>query len=87
MIEERLGERVPDFVPHILARKLPGGFFHFVPEFGVTLRPSRETDDSHRWWQFAIGGEIIKSRDELAMSQVPRRSKNDNAAWLGNSTR
>ena len=82
MIKNRLAEVFPDFVAHALARKFPYRLFHFAPEVGVTFFTTGESDHGDSRRQLAIGGEIVKRRQQLAMGQVAGGSKNDNAARL-----
>src|SRR5438876_9731344 len=82
MIKNRLAEVFPDFVAHSLARKFPYRLFHFAPEVGVTFFATGESDHGDSRRQLAIGGEIVKRRQEIPMSQIASSSKDDHAARL-----
>ena len=82
MIKNRLAEVFPDFVAHVLARKFPGRFLHFAAKVVVTFFATGETDHSDSRRQLAVGGEIVKRRQELPMSQIASSAKDDHAARL-----
>ena len=82
MIKDGLAERFPNFVANSLARKLPNGFFHFLAKVVIALLAARETDNGDSRRQLAVGGEVIKRRQEFAVGEIAGRSKNHDAARL-----
>jgi hypothetical protein len=87
VIKNRLRKRLPNFVAHSLAGKLARGFFEIVPEFVVTFFAARESDNSHRRRQIAIGRKVIKRGDEFAPGEIARSAENHNRARLRHGTR
>ncbi len=82
MIENRLGEAVPDFVAHRLARELPRRLFLFLAKFLVRLRAARETDHRQGRRQFAIGRDVVEGGNQFPHRQVARRPENHDRARL-----
>ena len=87
MIENGLGEAVPDFVAHRLARKFPGGFFLLLAEFLVRFRATRKTDHRQRWRQFAIGRDVVERGNQFPHRQVAGRPENHDRARLRHGPR
>ncbi len=82
MIKNRLREVLPDFIAHRLTRELFDRFFHFLAKIVIGLRATRETDDCDGRRQFAIGGEIVERRKQLAMSEIAGCAEDHDAARL-----
>ena len=82
MIEKGLGEAVPDFVAHRLARKFPGRLFLFLSKLLVRFRPARETDHGQGRRQLAIGCDVVERGNQFPHRQVARRPENHHRARL-----
>ncbi len=87
LIEDRLRKCLPHFITHRLARKFPSSFFELSPELLITFLSSCKPDDFHRGRQVAIGGQVVKGRNEFAMREIARGAENHNGARLGHGAR
>ena len=85
MIEERLGEAIPDFVAHGLPGEIPGRFLHFMAELLVRLGPAGEADHRDRRWHLAVRRDVVERGHEFAVSEVAGRAENDDGARLRQS--
>ena len=83
VIEKVLGEMVPEFLLDGLAGEFLGGLLHFLAEHVVGFVAPGETDDGHAGGQVAVGGEVVKGGDELAVGEVAGRAEDHQRTGFG----
>ena len=80
MIENGLGEAVPDFVAHCLSRILPRSPLPVPCGIPRPFLGGGRNRPLSRRRQFAIGRDVVERRNEFAMRQITGRAENHNGA-------
>src|SRR5438067_1391656 len=70
MIKKRNRESFPDFLAHLLARKIFRGFLELVTKLLIRFWPAGEADHSCARRQLAVRRQIVKRGNEFAMRQI-----------------
>src|SRR3984893_7365597 len=85
VIVNRARKNLPQIVVDRLTGKLPGCFLELRSKNLVRLVPAGKTDDTQPRRQIAVSGQVVQSRDELSMRQIPGCTENHDRTRLRHS--
>jgi hypothetical protein len=86
MIMHAAGEIVPHFFRTTGAREFYEGLAQFTLELFIGLGAPRKSGDMRVGGQIAVGLDVVKGWNQLAIGQISRSAEDDDITWSGQGT-